>query len=101
MYFQAVALDFDGTLADRGKVSERTLHALEKCKKSGRRLVLVTGRLLDDLREAFSEFSIFDRIVAENGAVVFDPSNGQQRLIAREAPASLVQRLQERGVEPL
>ena len=101
MYFQAVALDYDGTLADRGKVSEKTLHALEKCKKSGRRLVLVTGRLLDDLREAFSEFSIFDRIVAENGAVVFDPSNGQQRLIAREASASLVQRLQARGVEPL
>ncbi len=101
MYFQAVALDYDGTLADCGKVSEGTLHALEKWHKGGRRLVLVTGRLLDDLREAFSEFSIFDRIVAENGAVVFDPSNGQQRLIGKAAPASLVQRLQERGVEPL
>jgi HAD superfamily hydrolase (TIGR01484 family) len=101
MYFEAVALDYDGTLADHGKVSEKTLQALRNCKKSGGRLILVTGRFLDNLRETFSDFPIFDRIVAENGAVVFDPASRQQRVIGTEPPSILVKRLQERGVEPL
>ena len=101
MYFQAVAIDYDGTLAHRGEVSRKTMEALRNFKEGGRRLVLVTGRMLDDLREAFPDFPLFDRIVAENGAVVFDSSNAKERLIAGAPPAILVERLRERGVEPL
>lgn len=44
MYFIALAIDYDGTLAHDGSVSGKTLAALERFKKSGRKLILVTGR---------------------------------------------------------
>ena len=44
MYFLAVATDFDGTIAHDGFVKAETVAALQRCKESGRRLSLVTGR---------------------------------------------------------
>ena len=41
--------------------------ALEDVKKSGRKLILVTGRHLDDLQRVFPEIGIFNLVVAENG----------------------------------
>ena len=69
MYFLALAADYDGTIANHGFVDESTAGALRQLKETGRRLVLVTGRELADLRHAFAEITIFDRVVAENGAV--------------------------------
>lgn len=43
MYFIALATDYDGTLAHDGIVAKKTLVALERFRKSGRKLVLVTG----------------------------------------------------------
>ena len=82
MYFQAVAIDYDGTLARHGVVAPRTLAALKKCKESGRKLILVTGRQVDDLRIAFPDFATFDLIVGENGAVIFKPATCEERAIA-------------------
>src|SRR5262249_22801035 len=48
MHYIALACDYDGTLAHDGKVSEPTLAALERLLASGRRLVLVSGRELED-----------------------------------------------------
>ena len=69
MYFLALAADYDGTIANHGFVDESTAGALRQLKETGRRLVLVTGRELADLRHTFAEITIFDRVVAENGAV--------------------------------
>src|SRR5262249_6054210 len=71
--FKALATDYDGTLADDGKVSPDTLAALRRAKKSGRRLVLVTGRELEDLMRTFGEVQLFDIVVAENGALLYTP----------------------------
>ena len=49
MRYLALACDYDGTLAQHGRVDETTLAALEKFRASGRRLLLVTGRELEDL----------------------------------------------------
>ena len=46
MYFRAVATDYDGTIAHHGSVKAETVAALKRCKESGRRLILVTGREL-------------------------------------------------------
>jgi len=43
--------------------------ALERFRKSGRKLILVTGRELEDLESVFPRLELFDRVVAENGAV--------------------------------
>ena len=46
----ALAVDFDGALADDGCVQAATTAALGRARGSGRRLILVTGRQLPDLR---------------------------------------------------
>ena len=101
MYFLALATDYDGTIAHHGSVNAETVAALKRCKESGRRLLLVTGRELPDLKRAFSEIKLFDRVVAENGAVIYDPSTEEEHVIAAAPPAIFVERLKERKVQPI
>jgi HAD superfamily hydrolase (TIGR01484 family) len=101
MYFLALAADYDGTIAADGVVSEETYEALAALKKTGRRLLLVTGRRLDSLQRAFPRLKLFDRVVAENGAVLYDPATEQERALAPPPPPALVDRMRERGVAPL
>ena len=101
MFFVALATDYDGTLAHDGVVEPAGIHALEAFKATGRRLVLVTGRELHHLKDVFPEYRIFDRIVAENGAVVYDPAAERERDIAPPPPAAFVDALVARKVEPL
>jgi HAD superfamily hydrolase (TIGR01484 family) len=101
MYFLAVATDYDGTIAHNGLVDAETVAALNRCRESGRRLILVTGRELPSLKQAFPEIKLFDRVVAENGALIYDPSTEKERVIAAAPPAIFVARLKERNVEPI
>jgi hydroxymethylpyrimidine pyrophosphatase-like HAD family hydrolase len=101
MRFFAIAVDFDGTLADEGTVASRTLDALRRVRDSGRRTVLVTGRRFDDLRATFDDLDFFDRVVAENGAVIVDPASGERFSLAPPPPAALIEALTNRGVAPL
>ena len=101
MYFFAIATDYDGTLAHDGVVDPETLAALRRLKNSGRRLVLVTGRELPDLERAFPELGCCDLIVAENGALLYEPGTGRETALAPAPPEAFVARLRERGVEPL
>lgn len=96
-----LATDYDGTLATDGRVGERTIDALLRLRASGRHLILVTGRLLEDLQFALPEYALFDRIVAENGAVLFDPHSREMRTLAEPPDPRFVAFLRERGVEPL
>ncbi|MDX8524472.1 HAD family hydrolase [Mesorhizobium sp. MSK_1335] len=101
MYFMALATDYDGTLAHDGLVTASTISALEKLKKSGRKLILVTGRELPDLQEVFPELGLFDKVVAENGALIYTPASEEERTISPAPSADLVDRLKKRGVKPL
>src|ERR1700678_2456981 len=67
MLIAAFAFDYDGTIAEDGKVGEATVAALRRLKGAGRKILLVTGRELPDLQRAFPLFGEFDLIVAENG----------------------------------
>jgi HAD superfamily hydrolase (TIGR01484 family) len=99
MYFQALATDYDGTLAESGQVSEPTLAALGKLKETGRRLILVTGRHVPDLKAVFPKVELFDSVVAENGAVLYTPATREQRILAEAPPDGFVERLKEKGVD--
>src|SRR5262245_43470411 len=101
MRYTALACDYDGTLARDGKVEDNTVAALERCCQSGRRLILVTGRQVPDLLSVFSRPDLFDRIVAENGAVLYNPASGSERLLGAPPPAALVTELRSRHVRPL
>ena len=97
----ALASDYDGTLAANGRVSDDTVQFLEKFKRSGRKLLLVTGRVLRDLESVFSRFDLFDCIVAENGAVLYNPETLEETALAQPPSRAFVQELIRRGVEPL
>lgn len=100
--FKALATDYDGTLADDGKVSRDTLAALRRAKKAGRKLLLVTGRELEDLMRTFAEVDVFDVVVAENGALLYTPSPApRERPLATPPPPEFAQTLIERGVGPI
>ncbi|HEX6114680.1 MAG TPA: HAD-IIB family hydrolase [Geminicoccaceae bacterium] len=101
MYFLALATDYDGTLAHDGVVDPGTVAAIRRLKNSGRRLILVTGRELPDLQRAFPEFAGCDLIVAENGALLYEPATGRETVLAPAPPEPFVARLRERGVHPL
>lgn len=80
-YFRAVAIDFDGTLAE-GTVAPDTLNALAEVRSRGIRVILVTGRIVNELRAVFPEVQDHvDALVAENGAVLVT-SVGVRRLAA-------------------
>jgi hydroxymethylpyrimidine pyrophosphatase-like HAD family hydrolase len=97
----ALACDYDGTLATGGRVRPATLEALGQVLYSRRKLLLVTGRELGDLVDVFPPISLFDRVVAENGAVIYDPSSRKSRLLAQRPPRKLVGALRARKVRPL
>ena len=101
MYFLALAADYDGTLAHDGRVSAETLEALKRLKQSGRRLILVTGRRLPSLMRAFPECVLFDRVVAENGGLLYDPEKQEEKVLGPAPSSLLVQALERRGVTPL
>ena len=98
---KALATDYDGTIAHHGTVEPATVEALSEFKASGRKLLLVTGRELPDLFSIFSESKIFDCIVAENGAVLYNPATEEKRLLAERPPESFVERLRQLGVSSL
>ena len=111
MRYRAIATDYDGTLAEDGQVRADTLAALQRLKASGRKLVLVTGRELDELREVFPAIDVFDRVVAENGALLYTPPRGEKgegphdaaviRTLAHPPPPEFAAMLAARGVPKL
>lgn len=101
MRYLALATDYDGTLAHDGRVDDSTVAALDGVRASGRRLLLVTGRELPELRSVFPDVDKFDRVVAENGALVFDPSKKTERVLAEPPPPPLIDQLRRRGVAPM
>lgn len=101
MRYLCLTCDYDGTIARDGRVSPSTVEALKRVSMSGRKLVLATGRELDDLLAAFPEVSMFDRIVAENGALLYRPETKEQRLLAEAPSRKFVDELVKRGVSPL
>lgn len=101
MFFVGLALDYDGTLATDGRVPGYVIDGLRAFRKTGRKLLLVSGRELDDLKSVFSEIALFDRVVAENGGVLYEPANERMIPLAPPPPHAFVDALRERNVSPL
>lgn len=93
MRYFALATDYDGTLA-----GPDALPTIERLKASGRQVVLVTGRLLEDLLDVFPGAAACDRVVAENGAVLYTPASRAIRTVGEPPPPEFVSRLGKRGV---
>jgi HAD superfamily hydrolase (TIGR01484 family) len=101
MRFAALATDYDGTLAQEGVVSPSTIDALRRLRRSGRYAILVTGRTLSELESVFSDLKEFDSIVAENGAVLYDPTSGAEEIVAEAPPHAFLDLLVKKGTAHL
>lgn len=62
---------------------------------SGRRAILISGRRLEDLLAVFPRIALFDYVVAENGAVVYEPRAREQTLLGKPLPSEFIRRLRE------
>jgi hydroxymethylpyrimidine pyrophosphatase-like HAD family hydrolase len=98
MRFTAVALDFDGTIAHDSAVPAHVVDGLERLRATGRKLMLVTGRELEELLAIFPEIAVFERVVAENGALLYCPAKKERRELGEPPPQALVDLLTARGV---
>lgn len=101
MRYLALATDYDGTLAEDGRVSEAARLALRRLRHSGRKLLLVTGRELDDLRQICPHLHLFDRIVAENGGVLYRPATDEELPLTAPPSEPFLQALRRHRVSPL
>ena len=101
MRYFCLTCDYDGTIARDGRCAPSTVEALRRVRASGRKLILATGRQLAELQEVFPEYAIFDRIVAENGAVLYRPASRDSKILANPPAPEFVDELRRRGVHPL
>lgn len=99
MNIHVFATDYDGTIAEGNRVSETTARALARVRETGRKLVLVTGRMLPDLQSVCPDVDrMFDAVVAENGALVYFPERREVRTLGDPPEPALVAALERRGV---
>ncbi len=101
MRYQVLCCDYDGTLATEGRVLPATQAALDRLRASGRNLVLVTGRELDDLRSVCTVLDRFDYVVAENGGLLHQPATREEIPLGPRPPAEFVAALRAHGVSRL
>ena len=101
MNYRALATDYDGTIADDGVVDTSTLAALKRFRGGTRRLILVTGRDLVSLQQVMPRLDLFDLVVAENGALLYDTANHQVQALGDTPPAAFIERLRQLDIVPL
>ncbi|MDZ4819244.1 MAG: HAD family hydrolase [Planctomycetota bacterium] len=101
MRYLALACDYDGTLATGGQVPQDVVDSLKRLKASGRKLIMVTGREIPELLRVFPELELFDRIVAENGALLYHPATKRENPLVPRPPDEFVDLLKAREVGPI
>ena len=90
MKLSVLALDYDGTIAtDRG-VDADVRQAIAGARTNGTTVLLVTGRILSELRRVAGDLHFVDGVVAENGAVIHFPDSEYTSVLAPPLQGSLV-----------
>ena len=100
MNYLALATDYDGTLARDGHVEEEVTAALRRLRASGRKIILVTGRVLADLVSLFSDLALCDVVVAENGGLLYWPSEQREEVLAEAPTEKFIQEMIALDVKP-
>lgn len=95
---QAIAFDYDGTLAQHGQISDPARTALAEARAAGLALILVTGRRAPEIHRVFPQSeSLFDAIVSENGALLSVRESSLR--LAPVLPDALIDRLHCYGID--
>ena len=93
-----LALDFDGTIASADVVEPAVRAAIAAARTQGIVVLLVSGRMLDDLRRVAGGLHFVDGVVAENGAVIHFPDSGYTSRRAPALPPDFLDELRRRGI---
>jgi len=101
MKYPALACDYDGTLAHDGVLNDAAAAALDRFRASGRKLIMVTGREVPELKQVCRVLDRFEYIIAENGALLHHPADNSTRLLCEPASAELVESLRAKKLQPL
>jgi hypothetical protein len=89
MRFTVLALDYDGTITRDGVLDPEMRGAIADARERGITLVIVTSRILDDLRRVAGDLRFVDAVVVENGAVVAFPEGDHSVALATSPPQLL------------
>jgi phosphoglycolate phosphatase (TIGR01487 family) len=96
--YSLLVCDYDGTLATGETAGSQIIEALTSASDAGTKLVLATGRELPDIRRVLPEIELFQWVVAENGAVLFEPATGVKEVLGTSPPESFFQEIRRRGI---
>ncbi len=96
--FLVLALDFDGTIARNDILDPAVRSAIAELRGRGVVVILVTGRILEDLRRVAGGLHFIDAVVAENGAVIEFPDTGYSTTLAQPPPASMLNELRNQNI---
>ena len=97
MKFSVLALDYDGTIAREGVLDPEVRAAIAEVQAQGITVVIVSGRVLSDLKHAAGDLGCVDAVIAENGAVLCF-RNGYSRLLGQPPPEIFLAELKRRGI---
>lgn len=98
MKLAAIALDYDGTIARNGILDPDVRRAIAEVRAQGITVLLVTGRILDDLKRLAGDLHFVDVVVAENGAVVEFPDSGYSTSLGPAPPPAFLDALRQERV---
>lgn len=98
MRLRALALDYDGTIAQHGELHHDVRSAIEEARDQGIVVILVTGRILKDLRRVAGDLDFLDAVVAENGAVLAFPEKNRTMILTHPPPPDLIEELKRRDI---
>jgi hydroxymethylpyrimidine pyrophosphatase-like HAD family hydrolase len=93
-----LALDFDGTIARNDILDPGVREAIAEAREHGIVVVLVTGRILADLRRVAGDLHFVDAVIAENGAVITFPDSGYSRVVGQPPPTALLNEMRREGL---
>lgn len=98
MKLSVIALDYDGTIARGDVLDPGVRDAIAHARTQGIVVLLVTGRILDELRRVAGDLHFVDGVIAENGAVLHFPDSGRTSALAPPVPEAFVAELRRLGI---
>lgn len=98
MRFLTIALDYDGTIARNNQLDRNVREAIAELRAQNIVVLIVTGRILEDLYGVAGDLHFVDGVVAENGAVVTFTDSGYSRVLGTPPPVSFLEELGREGI---
>lgn len=98
MKLLTVALDYDGTIAKDGLLDGQVKEAIARLRAQNIVVLIVTGRILEELRTFAGDLHFVDAVVAENGAVLEFTGSGYSKAIGSVPPVVFLDALSLEGI---